>query len=98
MSLKKDISIFFFIYIILFVLVVVYSVAGMAEECKYGTTVMDSKSIIDIMKNGSDIQKKLLVQPWVQCHYKGHSVSCEEYERLIKQDQTKDLDPNLINP
>jgi len=79
-------------------LITLYCNITLAEDCKYGKDVLNTKSLKDITKFGTEMQKKLLTQPWLQCHYKGYSVSCDEYERLINEQKEDGLDPNLYIP
>lgn len=80
------------IYLILLILTAANEL--FAKPCsKYGKDT--PKSLKTILESGSMIEKKLLTQPWVQCHYRGYSVSCQEYERLINKETYNGSDPNL---
>lgn len=67
-----------------------------ADDCGYGEETAGKKSLKQLQDVSLFIKRHEMVTPWVQCHYNGRSVSCEEYERLVES-EVKDpsVDPNL---
>jgi len=71
-------------------------IISLADNCGYGKSTTDKKSLKQLQNLSLFMKRHEMVTPWVQCHYKGRSVSCEEYERLVESEKiNSDVDPNL---
>ncbi|HUM41628.1 MAG TPA: hypothetical protein PKI14_01605 [Fervidobacterium sp.] len=67
-----------------------------ADDCGYGKETASKKSLKQLQDLSLFIKRHETVNPWIQCHYNGRSVSCEEYERLVQSEVSDpSVDPSL---